>query len=189
MKLSAWILPPKSPSRCVFVSIGLFVKWFFVCLLNILMSHIDGNFCSANALVVLFSLDRNILYFLKKFDVNSDESPAHSRAWHFQSFSSNISVRIWICRQTSNQKKYQPSKISVLTAYVSFLLRICNMQEKLFLQYSVQWGHISFLSQCKTANSFYSKTNDSRRLRTTAFSSSRFGVRVSVVSNTFTIYP
>ena len=33
--------------------------------------------------------------------------------------------------------------------------------------------------QCKTANSFYSKINDSSRVRTTAFSSSRFGVQVT----------
>ena len=65
--------------------------------------------------------------------------------------------------------------------------RICNMQEKLFVQYSVQWGQFFF--QCKTANSFYSKINDSSRVRTTAFSSSRFVVRVSVVPNIFTIYP
>ena len=45
------------------------------------------------------------------------------------------------------------------------------------------------LFQCKTANSFYSKINDSSRVRTTAFSSSRFGVRVSVLPNIFTIYP
>ena len=36
---------------------------------------------------------------------------------------------------------------------------------------------------------FYSKINDSSRVRTTAFSSSRFGVRVSVVPNISTIYP
>ena len=66
--------------------------------------------------------------------------------------------------------------------------RICNIQEKLFIQYSVQWGQ-NFFFQCKTANSFYSKINDSSRVRTTAFSSSRFGVRVCVVPNIFTIYP
>ena len=43
--------------------------------------------------------------------------------------------------------------------------------------------------QSKIAKSFYSKINDSSRVRTTAFSSSRFGVRVSVVPNIFTIYP
>ena len=43
--------------------------------------------------------------------------------------------------------------------------------------------------QSKTANSLYSKINDSSRVRTTAFSSSRFGVRVSIVPNIFTIYP
>ena len=36
---------------------------------------------------------------------------------------------------------------------------------------------------------FYSKINDSSKLRTTRFSSSRFGVRVTVVPNIFTIYP
>ena len=41
----------------------------------------------------------------------------------------------------------------------------------------------------KIANSFSSKINDSGRLRTTRFSSSKFGVRVSVVSNILTIYP
>ena len=50
--------------------------------------------------------------------------------------------------------------------------RIRNVQEKLLIQYSVQWGQFFF--QCKTANSFYSKTNDSRRVGTTAFSGSRF---------------
>ena len=35
----------------------------------------------------------------------------------------------------------------------------------------------------------YSKINDSSIVRTTAFSSSRFEVRVSVVPNIFTIYP
>ena len=43
--------------------------------------------------------------------------------------------------------------------------------------------------QSKIADSFYSKINDSSRVRTTAFSSSRFGVRLSVVPNIFTIYP
>ena len=42
-------------------------------------------------------------------------------------------------------------------------------------------GSNFFLFQCKAANSFYSKINDSSRVRTTAFSSSRFGVRVFVV--------
>ena len=41
----------------------------------------------------------------------------------------------------------------------------------------------------KTANSFYSKINDSSMVRTTAFSSSGFRVRVSVVPIIFTIYP
>ena len=50
-------------------------------------------------------------------------------------------------------------------------------------------GSNFFFFQCKTANSFYSKINDSSRVRTTAFSSSRFRVRVSVVPNIFTIYP
>ena len=50
-------------------------------------------------------------------------------------------------------------------------------------------GSNFFFFQCKTANSFYSKINDSSRVRRTAFSSSRFGVRVSVVPNIFTIYP
>ena len=43
--------------------------------------------------------------------------------------------------------------------------------------------------QTKIANSFYSKINDSSRLRTTRFSSSRFGARVTVMPNIFTIYP
>ena len=58
---------------------------------------------------------------------------------------------------------------------------ICNIQEKLFIQYSVQWGQYSFFYLTKTANSFYSKMNDSSMVWTTAFSSSRFGVRVSVL--------
>ena len=43
--------------------------------------------------------------------------------------------------------------------------------------------------QTKIANFFYSKINDSSRVRTTAFSSIRFGVRVSLEPNIFTIYP
>ena len=43
--------------------------------------------------------------------------------------------------------------------------------------------------QCKTANSFYSKMNDSSRVRITVFSSSRFGVRVTARSKIFMIYP
>ena len=43
--------------------------------------------------------------------------------------------------------------------------------------------------QTKIANSFYSKINDSGRLWTTRFSSSRFGVRVTALPNFFTIYP
>ena len=58
------------------------------------------------------------------------------------------------------------------------------MQGKLF----IQWGRFLFF-QCKTAKSFNSKINDNSRVKTTAFSSSRFGVRVSVVPNVFTIYP
>ena len=60
--------------------------------------------------------------------------------------------------------------------------------------FSTVYSGVKFLFliffQCKTANSFYySKLNDSSRVRTTAFSSSRFGIRVSVVPNIFTIYP
>ena len=66
--------------------------------------------------------------------------------------------------------------------------RLCNIQEKLFIQFSLQWGQISFFFQCKTANSFCSKIIDSSRVRTTAFSSSRIGVRVCVVPIIFTIY-
>ena len=43
--------------------------------------------------------------------------------------------------------------------------------------------------QSKTANSFYSEINGSSRVRTTAFSSSRFRVRVAVEPNIFTFYP
>ena len=39
--------------------------------------------------------------------------------------------------------------------------------------------------QTKTANSFYSKINDSSGVRTTKFSSGRFGVRVPLMSNFF----
>ena len=66
--------------------------------------------------------------------------------------------------------------------------RICIMQEKLFIQYIVQWGQNSFFFSAKLPT-FYSKINDSSRVRTTAFTSSRFVVRVSVVPNNFTIYP
>ena len=52
---------------------------------------------------------------------------------------------------------------------------------------SVVFLFFSFFFQTKIANLFYSKTNDSSRVRTTRFSSSKFVVRVSVVSNIFTI--
>ena len=42
---------------------------------------------------------------------------------------------------------------------------------------------ILFCFQCRTANSFYSKINDSGRRRTIRFSSSRFGVRVCHAKN------
>ena len=58
------------------------------------------------------------------------------------------------------------------------------MQEKLFIQYVC-----SSLFPTKNANDFYFKINDSSRLKTTRFSSGRFGIRVTVVSNSFTIYP
>ena len=52
------------------------------------------------------------------------------------------------------------------------------------------FSRVAFLFfQSETANSFYSKINDSSRIRTTRFSSSRSGVRVSVVPNIFKIYP
>ena len=54
--------------------------------------------------------------------------------------------------------------------------RICNMQEKLF----IQWSRFF---QTKIANSFYSKINDSSRVRRTGFLSSRSWARVSVVPN------
>ena len=59
------------------------------------------------------------------------------------------------------------------------------MQEKLFIQVKFHF----FFFQSKIANCFYSKINDSSRVRTTEFSSSRFWVRVSVVPNIFMIYP
>ena len=46
-----------------------------------------------------------------------------------------------------------------------------------------------FFLQTKIANSFHSQINDSSRHRTTRFSSSRFGIRVTIVPNIFTIYP
>ena len=46
-----------------------------------------------------------------------------------------------------------------------------------------------FFYLTKTANSFYSKINDSSMVWTTTFSRSRFRVRVSVVPNIFTIHP
>ena len=52
------------------------------------------------------------------------------------------------------------------------------------------FSRVAFLFfQSETANSFYSKIKDSNRVRTTAFSSKRFGVRVSLVPKNFTIYP
>ena len=56
--------------------------------------------------------------------------------------------------------------------------------------FSTVYSGVNFLFfQCKTANSFYSKINDSKMDKTIAFSSSRFGVRVAVVPNFSTLYP
>ena len=61
-----------------------------------------------------------------------------------------------------------------------FFRSICNIQEELFIQ------RVVFLFiQSEIANSFFSKLNDSSRVRTTAFSGSRFGVRISVMPNIF----
>ena len=86
---------------------------------------------------------------------------------------------------------------SITADRFEYLLTIRNLgrQQLLFFAvyeiykiiHSVQWGQFFYLT--KIAKSFYSKINDSSRVRTTAFSSSRFGVRVSVVPNNFTIYP
>ena len=69
----------------------------------------------------------------------------------------------------------------------------CSRALLFFAVYVIYKKNYSFsrvvFFQSKTANSFYSKINDSSRVRTTAFSSSRFGVRVSVVPNVFAIYP
>ena len=73
---------------------------------------------------------------------------------------------------------------------------ITTTSELLFLFFAVyviykknySFSRVVFF-QSKTANSFYSKLNDSSRVRTTTFSSSRFGVRVSVMPNIFPIYP
>ena len=46
-----------------------------------------------------------------------------------------------------------------------------------------------FFFQTKIANSFYSKINDSGRLRTTRFSSSRFGVRVTALQKFLRFIP
>ena len=52
--------------------------------------------------------------------------------------------------------------------------------------FSTVYSGVKFIFfQWKTANSFYSKINDNSRVRTTAFSSKTFGVRVSVVPNIF----
>ena len=50
-------------------------------------------------------------------------------------------------------------------------------------------GSFFFFFQTKFANSPYSKTNHSRRLRTTMFSSSRFGVRVTALPIFWRIIP
>ena len=47
-------------------------------------------------------------------------------------------------------------------------------------------GSFFFFSLTKIANSFYSKINDCGRRRTTRFSSSRFGVRVTALPKIFT---
>ena len=50
-------------------------------------------------------------------------------------------------------------------------------------------GVVFLFFQSKIANFFNSKINDSGRFRTTRFSSSRFGVRVTALPKFFTIYP
>ena len=77
------------------------------------------------------------------------------------------------------------SRIPRLSVRAVIIFRsICNMQEKIF----IQKGHFSFFFS-PTLPTFYSKIKNRSRVKTTAFSSSRFGVRVSVVPNIFTIYP
>ena len=60
---------------------------------------------------------------------------------------------------------------------------------KIILSVQCTVGSNFFFFQCKTAKSYSKIINDSSRVRTTAFSSSRFGVRVSVVPNIFRFIP
>ena len=101
----------------------------------------------------------------------------------------NFSKQCSQCRSMSRARSGQRTSDRKASSQIIIFRSICNIQEKLFIQYSVQWGQNSFFYLTKTANSFYSKINDSSMVWTTAFSSSRFGVRVSAVPNIFTIYP
>ena len=78
--------------------------------------------------------------------------------------------------------EYNRQFLSTEFSRVIIFCRICNKQEKLFFQ-------LGRFFQTKTANFFYSKINDSSRVRTAGFSSSRFGVWVSVMPNFVMIYP
>ena len=89
--------------------------------------------------------------------------------------------------------------VSMLKKYLYIIQRNTNYYLLFFAVYiiykknysfSIVYSGVKFLFfyLTKTAN-FYSKINDSSMVRTTAFSSSRLWVRVSVVLNIFTIYP
>ena len=76
-----------------------------------------------------------------------------------------------------------------------FVYNLVNSTLLFFAVYVIYKKNYSFsrvvfhFFQTKIANSFYSKINDSGRLWTTSFSSSRFRVRVTALLKIFTIYP
>ena len=88
-------------------------------------------------------------------------------------------------------RKKMAEKIKILLGYFCFsgISLLLFFAAYVICKKNYSFSRVVFLfsNQSKIANS--SKINDSRRVRTSAFSSSRIGVRVSVVPNIFTIYP
>ena len=81
----------------------------------------------------------------------------------------------------------KPSLFIIVNDSVFLFFAIYEIYKKNYSFSRVFFLFLFYLT--KIANSFYSKINDSGRCRTTRFSSSGFGVRVSALPKFFTIYP
>ena len=94
-----------------------------------------------------------------------------------------------------NMLDYQLSRIKKFTSKKPDFIKALNVWLLFFAVYVIYKRNYSFsrvvflFFQTKIAKSFYSKINDSGRLRTIKFSSRRFAVRVTALPKIFTIYP